>query len=914
MKPIACEDATTVSESAADLHAASNVSDFFDSLFALLNENSIQYCVLGSRASMSIAATETLALAVHPEHRKELPRLFYSLPREHFQPVQCFGVDSGTDHFHFALLDGSRPQLLRVEVLYLRCGARLMAFQDEIFVRRQWQGNCWVAAPVDQFSYLLAKIRRTGAFTNPEEESLKLLVENVGREEAERVAGKLYGCALRTEVVTACTTGSLRAKLQELRSPLWHNSLPRWNVDSALDVIRKKWQLLYNWFHPSGLLITILGPDGAGKTTMSAKIFAALGPAFGPQKLLLWRPEVLPRLSQNPSPLDLPHSKPPRGAMQSVARLLAIFLDYWVGHFLLVKPLLSRSGLILYDRDFHDILVDRSRYRYGGPSWLPRLLIQALPRTDSLFLILDAAPEVILQRKQEVSPEEVRRQLAAYRRLAEELPDSYVIRAEGDVDGSASVVAQSVVEYLGRRYQRRYVRKQTADSGPVRTKRLQAWAATARGAVADLYSQQCSWLQKGFLAVLDQGLISGSNFLLAILLARWLPVEQYGAYALSFAIFLLFSFIQQGLVLEPMSVFGPSTYRNSQREYLGTLVWLQGALAAVFIAPVAVAATIYTHGDSDLFQMTLLGMFFSAPCVLLYWFARRAFYLQLQPGGAVGGAMLYCALLAVSVWLLVRTHRLSAFTAFLAIGVAALIVSVGQLWQVRPILLRKKAYELQEVGNYHWRYGRWAMLSFLFIWIPWNIYYPVLGHFAGLTEVAGLRALLNLALPVTQALSAFTLLFLPHASHVSQQESWAGAKGLALRITAFFAFGTAMYWLPVCLFRAPLLQFLYAGHYSNIARLVPWIALSSFMSGLALGPAMAFRAMRSPATVSLAYFVSSGVTLVFGIPATHFFGISGAVVCNLLSSIIAAVLGWILLARHARQGMGSRLMEQEAVL
>jgi len=202
-------------------------------------------------------------------------------------------------------------------------------------------------------------------------------------------------------------------------------------------------------------------------------------------------------------------------------------------------------------------------------------LISALPRIESLFLTLDAAPEVILRRKQELPPEELRRQLAAYRTLSTELPNSHLIRTDGGLEATTSAVTRAIVDHLGRRYRRRYARKQTGDALPVKTKRLQAWAAAVRAA-SELYSQRRSWLKKAFLAVLDQGLISGSNFLLAILLARWLSPEQYGAYALSFAIFVLFSFIQQGLFLEPMSVFGPSIYRNSQREYLGTLVWLHG--------------------------------------------------------------------------------------------------------------------------------------------------------------------------------------------------------------------------------------------------------------------------------------------------------------------------------------------------
>ena len=125
-----------------------------------------------------------------------------------------------------------------------------------------------------------------------------------------------------------------------------------------------------------------------------------------------------------------------------------------------------------------------------------------------------------------------------------------------------------------------------------------------------------------------------------------------------------------------MSVFGPSIYRNSQRQYLGTLLWLQSAVAGISIVVAAIAATTYLRDDTGLLQKALLGMLISAPCVLLYWFARRAFYLQLRPGRAVGGAILYCALLSTTIWLLVRSGLLSAFTAFVAMGLAALTTSV----------------------------------------------------------------------------------------------------------------------------------------------------------------------------------------------------------------------------------------------
>ena len=95
-----------------------------------------------------------------------------------------------------------------------------------------------------------------------------------------------------------------------------------------------------------------------------------------------------------------------------------------------------------------------------------------------------------------------------------------------------------------------------------------------------------TWPLRGFFALLDQGLISGSNFILAILLARWVSPQQYGAYALAFEVLLFMSIVYGALILEPMCVFGPSTYKNDFRAYLGILLRIHCGLSVLVIAAV----------------------------------------------------------------------------------------------------------------------------------------------------------------------------------------------------------------------------------------------------------------------------------------------------------------------------------------
>src|SRR2546430_16316380 len=93
----------------------------------------------------------------------------------------------------------------------------------------------------------------------------------------------------------------------------------------------------------------------------------------------------------------------------------------------------------------------------------------------------------------------------------------------------------------------------------------------------------------------------------------------------------------------------------------------------------------------------------------------------------------------------------------------SLLASAELLWRLNPRLGRDPQGPcLREVSRRHWNYGRWALAGAVFLWVPWNICYPLVTKFWGLAETGTLRALLNLALPITQAHSALTLLFLPY--------------------------------------------------------------------------------------------------------------------------------------------------------
>jgi O-antigen/teichoic acid export membrane protein len=414
-----------------------------------------------------------------------------------------------------------------------------------------------------------------------------------------------------------------------------------------------------------------------------------------------------------------------------------------------------------------------------------------------------------------------------------------------------------------------------------------------------IFKKFIPWATKGGLAILDYGLFSGSNFLLGVLLARWMAPEQYGAYALAFSIFILVTFLYQALVLEPLSVFSGTSYPNNLRGYLQSNVWLHWGISLIVclaLGGTAVAARVWWH--SPVSAMAFAGMTVAAPFILIHALGRRSFYLKLSPGPAAFGSAFYCAFVVGGSFLVYKLGWLTAFTAYLVMGVAALVGGLIMLFQLHRKLEPATAkVRLSTTSAKHWEYGKWALATCIVGWIPTYVYIPLVSKFSGLAVAGELRALMNLGGPVLQTYAALSMLFLPLAARVQSTQGRRGASTLTLKLTALFVAGGVAYWAVLIPLRAPLFRLLYAGKYMDASSLLPLFAAETIVWSAALGPAILLRAMESPRSLFFANGAASVVALVFGIPATRFFGLRGVIWSMVLANVLYVLVAFVMLGR-----------------
>lgn len=146
--------------------------------------------------------------------------------------------------------------------------------------------------------------------------------------------------------------------------------------------------------------IAFLGCDGSGKSAVIHAVTKQLEAAGHRVIPGHWCPKPFTDRGADSATAEDPHGKKTRGAASSILKLGWLWLNWWAAWIQYLRRG-SRSGFVLFDRYHGDLLVDPARYRYGGPMWLARLASQVMPQPD-LVIFLDAEPDVLLSRKQEV--------------------------------------------------------------------------------------------------------------------------------------------------------------------------------------------------------------------------------------------------------------------------------------------------------------------------------------------------------------------------------------------------------------------------------------------------------------------------------------------------------------------------------
>ncbi|MBI3609170.1 MAG: hypothetical protein HY204_00505 [Nitrospirae bacterium] len=258
-------------------------------------------------------------------------------------------------------------------------------------------------------------------------------------------------------------------------------------------------------------------------------------------------------------------------------------------------------------------------------------------------------------------------------------------------------------------------------------------------------------------------------------------------------------------------------------------------------------------------------------------------------------------LLVFSIWILQQRGALTPASALSAMAAVSLLVSAGCLYRFRKRGRHAASIpELRSAGviSDHWRYGRWAVLTAIAMWIPANIYYALLPARFGLESTAMLRALMNLMYPLLHTMIALVLLLIPILVRQRERNGLPKVKRTVQQLIALFLPAGVLYLALLVALRVPILHFLYADRYNNVsAWAVVWIGTLPITGGIACMLGAALRSLERPRLIFWSYLASAIVAVSAGIPITLHYGVSGAAFAMGLSDLPTIAILAVCLAR-----------------
>lgn len=393
-------------------------SDFAGQLFAKLAGLRIRYCVLHSYENLPETPASDLDIAVPEGELRRLPEVISALDASGYRAVQCLNYAVGGYYFVFSWTIGSTVRTAAVDFISEhREGNLILTSSDELVRERRPLRDFWIPSAAAEYRYLLAKKVLKGRLPTCQALRLTKLAIELGPDKARDVCERLFGPHWGARAAEASLAGTIASDLLgALKLRLWTRVLtrqpwmPLWY--QITDLPRKVARLT----HPTGFLVAVLGPDGAGKSTLIESIGQQLDGVFRSRHVFHWRPKLL--FPDRSGPVSNPHERSRFGMPRSLAHLAGHLSDYHLGFALRIWPLLAHSGLVLFDRYFYDLAADPKRYRYGGPARLPEILSKLVPR-PGLMLVLDAPEETLLKRKRETTADEIRFERERYGRFVD---------------------------------------------------------------------------------------------------------------------------------------------------------------------------------------------------------------------------------------------------------------------------------------------------------------------------------------------------------------------------------------------------------------------------------------------------------------------------------------------------------------
>ncbi|HHJ14077.1 MAG TPA: hypothetical protein ENJ79_06820 [Gammaproteobacteria bacterium] len=255
------------------------------------------------------------------------------------------------------------------------------------------------------------------------------------------------------------------------------------------------------------------------------------------------------------------------------------------------------------------------------------------------------------------------------------------------------------------------------------------------------------------IVLVDQAVVSGTNFLTGLLLARFLGLEGYGLFVLAYGVIQFISGIQVAIVISPMMVNTPRLEYSEKPIYLSAVSAQQVlfSIVVLLLAGPVIGLLGTVMGIPKLGTLAAPLAFTAALFITQDYLRRMLIVTDHSKQALINDIISYGLQLAALIYYFSLgnphtrgTFWIIAFTSGIAVLHGIFVSRQANLLAGVPAAYRAFAMECAKVGRQHWDFGKWLLARNIAYWGSSQFLIYLAGAMLSASAVGALTATRNI--------------------------------------------------------------------------------------------------------------------------------------------------------------------------
>ncbi len=387
----------------------------------------------------------------------------------------------------------------------------------------------------------------------------------------------------------------------------------------------------------------------------------------------------------------------------------------------------------------------------------------------------------------------------------------------------------------------------------------------------------------------DQAMVSGSNFLTGILLARTMGLENFGMFTLAWMTVQFVNSFQAATITTPMLSIGPKQTKEQSPAYYGAVFIKQLIFSAVTFSLLMGGASaghyIFPNWHGEMLALPLAT---TSVAFQMQDFIRRHFFACGQIIQAFFNDFIsYVGQLLVFLWMS-QVTEIDSIKAIWVIGITSGLAVLVGLGGVKRMVIDRHAF--RGVLIRHWHFSKWLLLK---MHLNQFTTYPLvwaLGFFRGTEAVGILTASKNIVGVLHIIYLSLDNLVQPRAAHLMAGSGLSATINFILNVTKLVAIPVILICLGAAILPGEIAAMFYGDILGGHEAVLVLFSIAYFLGFLEKPIAYILLALEETKMMAMADGAKFIVAITLGFPIVKIYGAMGVMAIIVISNVLGVTI------------------------